>query len=435
MVNYSSEYVNKTKGSYKLFIKSKVFHVNGVSHNIRFFKPYPFITKYSKGKFIVDVDHNKYTDYWMGHWSLIFGHVNTYVKQEIRKQLARGWMYGTVNEITIKLSELIRKSVPIAEKIRYVTTGTEAAMYAVRLARSTTNKKIIAKIDGGWHGYTSDLLRSINWPFSKSECNGLVNEKYTVSLPFNNIEKSIKILTSIKDDLAGIIIEPVLGGGGCIPATKEYLLGIQEFIHSNNSIFILDEIVTGFRFKFGCMYHSMKLRPDIVILGKIVGGGLPIGIICGTNEIMNNSNTEINKKPLRAYIGGGTFSTNPLTMISGHATLTLLKSKKVIYEKINQLGEKTRRMLNKIFEGKAIVTGKGSLFMIHFIKNNIQNIKNATDVAKCDKKVLYDYHFKLISHDNIFFMPGKLGAFSYAHSDSDIKHLINASTEFAEVLN
>ncbi|GKS67712.1 aspartate aminotransferase family protein [Nitrosarchaeum sp.] len=432
MTDYISEYKKKTKGSANLFKKSLRFHVNGVSHNIRFFDPYPFVVKSSSGKNLVDVDNNKYTDYWMGHWSLILGHGPKHVKYEIRKQIEKSWMYGTVNEQTIKLSELISKAVSVAEKIRYVTSGTEATMYAVRLARSVTGKKIIAKIEGGWHGYTSDLLKSVNWPFTESESTGVVNEEKIISIPFNDLEKSLEILKKVSDDVAGIIIEPVLGGGGCIAASADYLKGIQEFCKKNNSLFILDEIVTGFRFRFGCLYPTMNLDPDIVTLGKIAGGGMPIGVMCGKKEIMDHSNIKGKKKTERSYIGGGTFSANPMSMTAGFTTLSELKSKKTIYSKINSHGDFARKELTKIFDGKVIVTGKGSLFMTHFIKDGIVEVTNSTQAAKCDTSLLNKYHFKMIAHDGIFFLPGKLGAISSEHTKEDIKKMINATENFQE---
>ncbi len=427
------DYKKKTKKSAKLFLASSKIHVNGVSHNIRFFEPYPFIVKSSSGKNLQDVDDNKYTDYWMGHWSLILGHGPKQVKDSLKKQIQKSWMYGTVNEQTIKLSELITKTVPVAEKIRYSTTGTEATMYAVRLARSVTGKKIIAKIDGGWHGYTSDLLKSVNWPFTESESGGIVNEEKIISIPFNDLEKSLVILNKISTDLAGIIIEPVLGGGGCIPATQEYLKGLEEFAHKNNSLIILDEIVTGFRFRFGCLYPTINLDPDIVTLGKIVGGGMPIGVLCGKKEIMKFADTSGNKKSERAYIGGGTFSANPMSMTSGFATLSeLKKSKNMIYPKINSLGKFARDELGKIFGSKVIITGKGSLFMTHFVSEGITEITNSAQAAKCDTKSLYNYHFKMIAPDGIFFLPGKLGAISNVHTKEDIKKIITATDNFEQ---
>ena len=428
-------YKKKTPKSARFFEKSRKFHVNGVSHNIRFFEPYPFVTKSAKGKFLQDVDSNKYVDYWMGHWSLILGHAPDPVRTSLQKQLGSGWMHGTVNKMTIDLSEIVQKAVPAGEKIRYVTSGTEATMYAVRLARSVTKKKTIAKIDGGWHGYTSDLLKTVNWPFDVSESSGLVDEKHVVSLPLNNLEKSLEILESVKNDLAGTIIEPLLGGGGCIPADSDYLKGVQDFVKKNNSLFILDEIVTGFRFRFGCLYPTMKLDPDIVTLGKIVGGGLPVGVICGKEEVMDQANTTRQTKSERSYIGGGTFSANPATMVAGLATISHLKKKgNSFYSKIDKMGKMARQQLEKIFDGKVIVTGKGSLFMTHFVKEGISKISNSSDAARCDAKLLQRYHFDMIANDGIFFLPGKLGAISSAHSPSDIKKMIKASERFSASL-
>ena len=422
-------YKRKTKKSLSLFEKSKKLHVNGVHHNIRFFEPYPFITKSANGKFLIDVDSNKYIDYWMGHWSLIFGHVEKNIERESIKQIKNGWMHGTANQNAIILSEKISKVVSAAEKIRYASTGTEATMYAVRLARAVTGKKIIAKIDGGWHGYTTDLLKTVNWPFNKSESAGLTDEKHIISLPYNDLENSLSMLKNVKDDLAGIIMEPILGGGGAIPGTKDYLNGIEEFAKKNNSMFILDEIVTGFRFRYGCLYDTLGLDPDIVTLGKIVGGGFPIGVICGKDEIMEHANTSKHSKTKRTYIGGGTFSANPLSMIGGNANLeTIRKKGKSLYSKINGFGNETRKMLSKIFNDDIIITGKGSLFMTHFPKNDITKITNATDASKCDISKLHDYHFDMIANDGIFFLPGKLGAISNAHSSSDVK-LMKKSTE------
>ena len=433
MKNYISEYKRKTRKSAKLFSLSKKYHINGVSHNIRFFEPYPFVTKAGRGKYLIDVDSNKYVDYWMGHWALVLGHSPDPVKKELRKQLDSSWMHGTVNENTIRLSEILEKTIPVAEKIRYVVTGTEATMYATRIARSVTGKKIIAKIDGGWHGYTSELLKTVNWPFSESESSGLVNEKHIVSLPYNDLEKSLDILKKVRKDLAGVIIEPLLGGGGCIPATKDYLKGVQEFVHKNNSLFLLDEIVTGFRFRFGCLYPTMKLDPDIVTLGKIVGGGMPIGVMVGKKEIMEIANTSIQKKSKRSYIGGGTFSANPATMTAGYTTLSQLKKNRgALYSKINKLGDLARKQLTKVFDGRVITTGMGSLFMTHFAKKGISEITNAAQSAKCDSKLLQKYHFEMIVNDGIFFLPGKLGAISAAHTSSDIKSMISASARISE---
>ena len=431
MKNSIKIYKEKTKKSLNLFDKSKKYHVNGIHHNIRFFEPYPFVTKSASGKFLVDVDSNKYVDFWMGHWSLILGHAPKNIRKSAIEQIKNDWMHGTSNQNAILLSEKISKVVPVAEKIRYATTGTEATMYAVRLARAVTGKKIIAKIDGGWHGYTTDLLKTVNWPFNQSESEGLTDEKHIISLPYNNLEQSLTILKTVKKDLAGIVIEPVLGGGGAIPATKNYLKGLEEFTKKNNSLFILDEIVTGFRFRYGCLYETMKLDPDIVTLGKIVGGGFPIGVICGKDEIMEHANTSTHSKKTRTYIGGGTFSANPLSMMAGSTNLDTIKKKgNLLYKKINSIGDNMKKVPGKIFDDDVIITGKGSLFMTHFAKNNISQITNAVDASNCDTEKLHRYHFDMIANDGIFFLPGKLGAISDAHSNTDVKSIKKATERF-----
>jgi glutamate-1-semialdehyde 2,1-aminomutase len=202
-------------------------------------------------------------------------------------------------------------------------------------------------------------------------------------------------------------------------------------VKTNNALFMLDEIVTGFRFRYGCIYSKMKLDPDIVTLGKIIGGGFPIGVICGKDEIMEHANTSLNSKKNRTYIGGGTFSANPLTMIAGDTTLDVLKNKtNTLYKKLNGLGDNTSKMLKKIFSDDVIVTGKGSLFMTHFPRDEMTEINNAADAAKCDSTKLFNYHFEMITKNGIFFLPGKLGAFSDAHSTVDVKDMKKATEDF-----
>ncbi len=429
MTDYAKAYRIKTPKSARAFARSAKLHVNGVSHNIRFFEPYPFVVKESSGSELVDVDGNRYADYWMGHWSLILGHNNARVRRAIKAQIDAGWMYGTVNEQTLKLSDIISGAVRTAEKIRYTASGTEAVMYAARIARSHTGRSIIAKIDGGWHGYASDLLKSVNWPFGESESDGMLDEDKIVSLPYNDLEGSLAILSRYKSDLAGIVAEPLLAGAGGIPADPDYLRGIREFARRNDSLFVLDEIVTGFRFRFGTLGDEMNLEPDIVTLGKIIGGGLAIGAICGKDHIMTKSKAD--RRSDRTYIGGGTFSANPASMASGCETLKAIRSRRSVYSKLDRMGMRTRGSLAKILGSFAVVTGKGSLFMTHFVRSGAGRVTNATEAAKCDAEMLFRYHFKMIAENGIFFLPGKMGSLSDAHSALDIKNIISATEEFA----
>lgn len=432
-------YENKTRKSRKSYKDSINIFPGGISHNIRFFKPYPFFVKKAIGKHLIDIDSNKYVDYWMGHWALILGHSPNVVAKKLDTQVHQGTLYGTVNDISIKLGETIKKAIPTSELLRFCTTGSEATMYAIRIARAVTKKRIICKTIGGWHGFNTDLMQSVNYPFEIDEGVGMTGREgdFVESIPFNDLERSIKLLDSVKDDLACIIVEPVLGGGGCIPADKDYLKGLQEYCKKNDIMFILDEIVTGFRLNFGSASTSYRLDPDLITLGKIIGGGLPIGVVCGKKEIMQVANPVENKNKERiCYIGGGTFSSNPLTMTAGYASLNYIKkNQKAIYNKINKLGDMARNGLTKLFLDyglKTHVTGIGSVFLTHFLSNEVNEINNANDVALCDNQALNRYHFSLMAKYGIFFLPHKMGAISVVHDQRDIENLMNATEKILE---
>jgi glutamate-1-semialdehyde 2,1-aminomutase len=433
--NYIELYKNKTFESMNLYFKSKEIFPGGVNHNIRYFKPYPFFTVKAKGKYLKDIDGNKYIDFWNGHWALILGHSPKIVSDKLKKQLKKGTLYGTVNKKSIQLGELINKAMPLAENIRFSSTGSEATMYAIRLARAKTGKRVIAKVIGGWHGFNSNLLQSVNYPYEVDEGKGLIEdeEQFVESIQFNDLDRSIKVLESIKDDLAGIIIEPILGGAGCITPVDGYLEGLQEFVRKNDSLLILDEIVTGFRMSFNGAMNYYKLEPDIFTLGKIIGGGLPIGAVCGKKEIMKLADvTNTNEKSTYCSIGGGTFSANPLTMTAGYNTLKYLKNNPNVYEKINSLGDIARNELSKLFKELKIeseITGIGSLFMIHFLNDKVKKINSALDVSLSNTELLINYNLALIAKHNIFFLPMKMGAFSYAHEKEDVYKLVEATRQ------
>ena len=380
---FVSDYKKNTPNSLKYFKRAKKIFPGGVNHNIRFFEPYPFFVNKASGKFLYDVDNNRYTDYWMGHWALILGHSPKVVTKALQQQIKNGTLYGTTNDISIELGEIIQKLMPKAEILRFSSTGSEATMYAIRLARAKTGRRVVAKVVGGWHGFNTNLLQSVNYPFESDEGLGLVDneEQFIESIPFNDLESSLKILNTIKDDLACIIIEPILGGAGCIIPEADYLIGLQEFAKKNQSLFILDEIVTGFRVSINGAQDIYNLDPDLFTLGKIAGGGLPIGIVCGKKEIMMLADSTVKSdKDSYCAIGGGTFSANPLTMHAGFSTLKFLNdNKRTVYQKIDKLGEQLRNKLSKIFEEykiEAEITGFGSLFQIHFLNDKTKSIKN-----------------------------------------------------------
>ena len=437
--DYQRIYESKTPKSKDFYFRSTKVFPGGINHNIRFFEPYPFFTNRACGKHLYDIDGNTYTDYWMGHWALILGHSPKSVVENLCEQVKRGTLYGTANDISVELGEAIQKLMPRAEMMRFSNTGSEATMYAVRLARAKTGRRVVAKVTGGWHGFNTTLMQTVNYPFEVDEGPGFIQdeEQFIESIPFNDLNRSLKVLKSVNDDLACIIIEPVLGGAGCIPPAEGYLHGLQEFAKRNGSLFILDEIVTGFRLSIDGAIGAFKLEPDLFTLGKVVGGGMPIGVVCGDKEIMSLADPVLRKeKDARCAIGGGTFSANPVTMTAGLATLNYLKrNKNNIYSKINRLGDNARKGLAKIFsEAKTDieVTGIGSLFLTHFLSDKVSKVRNAVDVAMSNKELLRKYHMALLAKHGIFFLPLKMGAFSEAHDDNDLKRLFSATNSIVD---
>ncbi len=222
-------YEQKTRRSRALFERAGRLIPGGVCHAIRYFHPYPFFAERASGPRIWDVDGNEYVDFWMGHGALILGHNPPNVVEALREQLGFGCQWGTVNELELDLAEMVVRLVPSAEMVRFCNTGAEATMYACRLARGYTGRETIAKMEGGWHGFNSDLLYYVHGPFEAPESLGLVPARdKIVPLPFNDTEETLARLQEYKDDLAAVIVEPVLGSGGFLPADRQYLQALRD---------------------------------------------------------------------------------------------------------------------------------------------------------------------------------------------------------------
>ena len=424
-----NSYVSKTSKSKALYERAKKVLPAGVSYAIRYFEPYPFYTARAEGSKLFDVDGNEYVDFWLGHTALILGHSPPAVVEAVRKQLERGTHFGTSHELEVKLAEKVVKMVPSAEMVRFTNSGTEANMYATRLARAYTGKNKIAKFEGGWHGGYDALHKGVRYPFDIPESAGLTEGalRDTIVLPFNDLEGVEERLKN--ERVASIVIEPVLGAGGGIPAEREFLKGLREFCDENDILLIFDEVITGFRLAPGGGQEYYNVIPDITVFGKILGGGFPIGAFCGRRDIMERINNLIYERPHYSF-HGGTFAANPMSMTAGLATLEILEDGTLI-NRLNTLGEKIREKLREIFEAKGVdvqVTGAGSLFQTHFTR---ENVKDARVAFNTDRKKLVDYHLSLISN-GVFFLPTHVGALSTAHSESDIEKLFSETENYVK---
>lgn len=423
------KYASKTKKSKALHERAKKVLPAGVSYGIRYFEPYPFYTAKAQGSKLYDVDGNEYVDFWLGHTALILGHSPPAVMKAVKKQLEKGTHYGTAHELEIELAEQVVKMVPNAEMVRFTNSGTEANMYAVRLSRAYTGKNKIAKFEGGWHGGYDALHMGVKHPFDIPESAGLTKGALqdTILLPFNNLEEVEKRLKNEK--VASIIVEPVLGAGGGIPAEKEFLKGLREFCNENETLLIFDEVITGFRLAPGGAQQYYGVKADLTVFGKILGGGFPVGAFCGPKEIMERLDATLYPRPQYSF-HGGTFTANPITMTAGLATLKLLEDGSLISQ-LNMLGEKIRKQLKEIFENNSLdiqVTGDSSLFNVHFTK---EEVKDASAVFRADRKRLAEYHLTLIEN-GVFFLPTHAGALSTSHSKEDIDKLFSETEKYAK---
>jgi glutamate-1-semialdehyde 2,1-aminomutase len=434
MESYFEAYRKKRSGSERLFRRARQVLPGGVSHNIHYFPPYPFFLKAAKGSKVWDVDGNEIIDLWMGHYTHILGHHPDNLVEAIERQIKDGIHWGIVFEQQVEWAELIRELIPSAEMVRFCCSGTEATMYAVRLARAFTGRKTILKVAGGWHGANPDLSVGIKSPFEKEESLGLLPElqKYTKVIFFNDVSKSQEIIDENRHDLAAVLIEPLPGEGGFIPATPEYLKMLRRETEKLGALLIFDEVISGFRVSLGGAQERLGMVPDLTTLGKITGGGFPVGALAGKREILERTSPEIKgQKWERILIGGGTFSGHPFTAAAGLAMLRYLKEHaREVYPLLDQKGRRAREAVQNALQHagvNAVTTGMGSLFQTHFplkqgvVLDSPQSIHRWTDLKKRE----VEFRIRMLTN-GVHVMHGG-GGLSTAHSDEDIERIIETA--------
>ncbi len=338
-----------------------------------FWPPHQIYAAFGSGTRVVDVDGVERIDWNNNFTALIHGHAHPAIVERVREQLDRGLCVGMATESEIALAELICSRVPSIEHIRFANSGTEAVLATIKAARAYTLRPKIAKCEGVYHG-TSDLMEISNasspreWgeeaaptsvPMSRGTPEGVLKD--IVILPFNNTDASERLLNRHAEELAAVIIDPMPVRSGLIPAKREYLDMLRKFTHRNNSVLIFDEVLT---FRLG--YHGAQTvfgcEPDLTALGKIIGGGMPVGAVAGNKNIM----AVFDPRDGFAAWHGGTFNGNPTTMVAGLACMELLTAEAIA--RLDKLGELARRRVREAFDAAGIpgqVTGAGSLFRIH----------------------------------------------------------------------
>ena len=419
--------MNKINKSIELFKEAKLHMPGGVNSPVRAFKNIngnPIFFKKAKGPYIFDADNNKYIDY-IGSWGpMIMSHSHPEIVKSVSKQLQLGTSYGAPTSIESTTAKLIKKCIPSIKKIRMVNSGTEATMSAVRLARGYTKRNKIIKFDGCYHGHVDSLLIKAGsgvTTFGLPDSPGIPKElaKQTLSCEFNNKDEFLKIFNKVKDDLAAVIIEPIAGNMGFIPADKSFLKLIREKTSQNKSILIFDEVMSGFRVSLGGAQEIYKIKPDLTTLGKVIGGGLPVGAFGGRKDIMDYL------APNGPVYQAGTLSGNPLAMAAGSKLIKLL----IKNNPYNALEKKANNLLIKmkqLFLENDIplsVNAKGGMFGFFFSKSLP---KNLNDVVATNDKFFSSFLNKCIS-EGIYFAPSKFeaGFISTKHTKLEINHTIN----------
>jgi glutamate-1-semialdehyde 2,1-aminomutase len=418
----------RTDKSAKLYEKARKLMPGGVSSPVRAIDPYPFYVQKASDSRIWDADGNLYIDYCMGYGPLILGHAHPAVYAAVAEQLKLGWDYGTPVKAEIDLAERIQVDFPSMEMLRFVSTGTEATMSAIRAARGFTGKDTIVKIEGGYHGAHDAVLvkpgsAAISTPSSLGVPAAAV--KHTVQVPFNDVEALSGALE--KNDAACLIIEPVMGNIGPVVPEKSYLSNVRKVTEENETLLIFDEVITGFRLCIGGAQCLYGVTPDLTTLGKIAGGGFPIGVFGGTREIMECV------APLGGVFNAGTFSGHPVSLAAGLATLSVLNEEG--YRRVNGLGDLLRRMLVDLLEELDVhisVQGIGTMFQVFFTEKPVRNYQ---DALTCETD-LYKKFSAFMRDEGIFLAPSQYETnfISLAHSNEDLEYTIRACANAFERL-
>jgi glutamate-1-semialdehyde 2,1-aminomutase len=424
-------------GSEALFRRARAVIAGGLTHDIRHLRPFPIYVDRARGSRKWDVDGHELIDYWVGHGALFLGHGHPDVRQAIADQLGRGTHYGACHEMEVRWAEQVLKLVPWVDRIRFVGSGTEATLLAIRLARAATGKGKIVKFEGhfhGWHDYAAVAVRPpFNRPVSAGVPHGVLEE--ILICPPNNWDAFLA-LTSERNDIAGVILEPGGGSSGTIPADRSFLARLREFTRAQGIILIFDEVITGFRFAPGGAQQRYEIYADLTTLAKILAGGLPGGAVVGSGVIMDQlafrDDSAWNREDRVGH--AGTFNANPLTAAAGLATLELLADGQA-HTRGDRAGQTLRTGIAEVIEKlgvDAYVYGESSIVNL-FLGPHRHGLALDRPAAQLDHRILMEhpdqeaYHrlrCALILHG--VDLPLFHGWVSAAHSDEDLEQTIRA---------
>lgn len=422
--------------SKKLYNEGLEHLVGSVNSPVRAFTSVggnPLFIKKAKGSKIVDVDNNEYVDFVSSYGPMILGHRHKRVQKAIHKALKNGYTFGASTKNEIKLAKLVCDAFPGMDKVRFVNSGTEAVLSAIRLARAFTGKSKIIKFSGCYHGHADALLVAagsglvtLSMPGSKGVPEDAI--KNTLIANYNDLE-SVKQHFETYDDIAAVIIEPVGGNMGVVLPEGNFLNELKDYVTSKNALLIVDEVMTGFRSKFGGAQELLKVEADITCLGKVIGGGFPVGAYGARNEIMQMV------APLGGMYQAGTLSGNPIAMASGIATLKELK-KQNPYKTFNKVANQIEEMLQtsaKKYNVEIVVNNFGSMINPFFTKSKVANFEEAQS-SDTEKFAIF---FWEMTKNGVFLPPSQFEAWflSTAMTSKDLKITAKAIDKAMEAVS
>jgi glutamate-1-semialdehyde 2,1-aminomutase len=418
-----------SKQNDRAFASAKKFISGGVNSPVRAWQAVngtPIFVRKAKGSKIYGLSGKEYIDYVLSWGPMILGHAHPKIISAIRNSVLNGTSFGAPTEAETQMARLICEAIPSIENVRMTSSGTEAAMTAIRLARGFTGKKLIAKFSGCYHGHVDSMLikagsgvTTLGIPGSP----GIPEEisQLTLSIPYNDIESMKKVIDVYGSRLAAIIVEPVAGNMGVVPPCDGFLKTLSELTAKENIILIFDEVITGFRFTFGGAQNLLKIKPDLTCLGKIIGAGLPVGAIGGKKEIMSRL------APLGDVYQAGTLSGNPLAMNAGLAALNLLKEKKDEFKILDEKTEYLCSEIENLFKGKGVcvcINRFHSMFTIFFQEGPVFDLASA---QKSDTKMFARFFHGMLKQ-GVWLAPSQFEALfvSFAHTKKDISFTLDA---------
>ncbi|WP_163529893.1 aspartate aminotransferase family protein [Halobacillus ihumii] len=450
-----AEFLNRTPKSKEFSTAAKHVMPGGVTANIKAFDPYPIIMGQGAGAYLYDIDGNKYVDYLLSYGALMLGHGHSAVTHAIQSQMEDNgtFLFGTPHRLEVEMANKIMQHYPSMEKIRYTNSGTEATLLAIRMAHAYTGKHKIAKFEGHYHGGYDQVLLSVNPPIDNAgpaaepssviESKGVdpYHQEHTIVLPFNNLDAAAEILRKKKDDIAAVILEPIQSG--FIPAEQAFMEGLRKVTEELGILLIFDEVKTGFRIGLGGAQAAYGITPDLTTLGKVIGGGFPVGIVGGKQDVLMTSaptsNSDVfdssqskTSQAKNVLFHSGTYNGHPTILAAGLATIHVLEQE---MDHVLVTTRQLKKGISELFAKHGIsmqTIGLGSIFNV--VITDKEKIQNHREFQQANFSMRKQLDFLLLN-EGIYTKPLNRYSLSTVHGEKEVQDTLAAYEQALSKLN